>query len=195
MSRPSAGQSRQSHKGVNNNSHSRSTTSRVKSPIAVAGTQSKQKQNTSMLSGFPGQNQSHIQQGHNFNQQPQMWPNPMMYQQQPYQFTNPLYMCPPMIPTQSSFPPAPMQPNMNIPFGSFGTTFQSPPPNTRPPTTYHTSPQSSVSDTLDYGERRICYDPHLSPEVHVLYLTRAIISFTQWLDERNYYLYYFVSQM
>lgn len=144
---------RQSHsQNLGNQSHSTSTG-------VIANSQS--------FPPLPVQNQYQNQ-----NQQSQMWSNPMMFQQQQFPFPNPYYMYPPMqvMPNQPAYPHPQPATSTGAQYMSTGAlqSLQSPPPNVaRPPFPTHTSPYSSASDAVDYGERRIFYDPYLSPEVHV----------------------------
>lgn len=97
--------------------------------------------------------------GHN-NQQMQMWPNQMMLPPPGFAFSNPMnpyFMCPPM-------------PFMSVPNNQSGIPspqFGSPTGNFMLPAKKNTSPISTASDLFNHGERRLSYDPTLSPVIHV----------------------------
>lgn len=100
------------------------------------------------------------------NQQMPMWSGQMMYPPPSFQFSNllpPMFMYPPYsMPSSQLNNQAPVQLQMN------GNRQWSPQSNNKNPGfAGYVSPVSSVSDHFVHGERRLSYDPCLSPKVHV----------------------------
>lgn len=96
--------------------------------------------------------------GHN-NQQLPIMPNQMLFPPPNFAFSNPYFMYPQM---QIPFMPAPTtSPEAYI------TQFGSPTNNFASLSAKHTSPVSTVSDSYNHGDRRLSFDPNLSPVIHV----------------------------
>lgn len=112
-------------------------------------------------SGYLGHSLSQNQVGNsqvNLSQQPPLWPQQMMPQPQTFSYPMPNFF---------GYQPMPV-----MPFQFPQSQVNSMPPATSPPSfnnkphfSRHSSP--SVSDYSNHGDRRLSYDPELSPIIHV----------------------------
>lgn len=136
----------------------------------VPGNQNQNRNQYGSNPGIQSQGQSHSYYGTNTNYPVPAWSNPMIMQQPNYTFSNPapppFYMYPqmPMMPSQGyQFPPP--APVMNQPAGSaqLGSPTSS---NNCQPFFSQNSPHSVASD-YNQGDRRLSYDPLMSPVAHV----------------------------